>query len=258
MGPSSISRRMIRPNGKSQKKMHANPVGRSESDLPTVIGQREGLLSGDEGMGCFFGGEDSNDAGNVSQSVGRQPRPAAGWLRFGEQSGFPRIGLHAVDADCDGGRKIETDQFRAETDDVPVAAGGKFLVLEFFNDTFGFEVGNAGWAHERRSPDDAGKLIGAVEALFEIGRRLYVVDDAPAVTHDCADIGRIYAFGEQFRFRVFEMLLRKAFVVIVVEKADGSPVFDLLRCLAEVSGKCLHAATYIRGVDNQMRGGCRC
>ena len=45
---------------------------------------------------------------------------------------------------------------------------------------------------------------------------------------------------------------RSKLIVVVVQVADGAPMFDLLRCLAEVAGEGLHAAADVRGVEQKV------
>ena len=46
---------------------------------------------------------------------------------------------------------------------------------------------------------------------------------------------------------------RSKLIVVVVQVADGAPVLDLLRRLAEVAGEGFHAAAHIAGVEQQVR-----
>ncbi len=163
------------------------------------------------------------------------------------------VGAHAIDANRYGGGEVESDEFHSLADYIAVASGGEALVFELLHDALRLKVRNAGRAHEGGRPHKPRKLVGAEEDLFEVRLRRNVIADAPAVAHDGADVGGVHTFGEQFGFGVSEMLLGEMLVVVVVEIADGSPVFDLVLRLSEVARKGLHAATDVRGVDDEMR-----
>ena len=166
---------------------------------------------------------------------------------------FDLVGAHAVDADGDDIGEVHPEEFQAAEDDFARALGGELPVLELLQDAARFEVGKARRAHERGGPDDAGELVGGEETLLEVSLGLDVVANGPAVAHDGADVRRVDALGEEFCLGVLEMLFGEELVVVVVEVADGAPVLDLLRRLAEVARKGLHASAHIAGVQQQMR-----
>lgn len=149
--------------------------------------------------------------------------------------------------------QIPAQHFRALTDHIAGTAGGEFLVLELFLQAGKLHIRHAvAGTHPRRRADQARQLVGGKKHLFHFQLRLHVHAQPVAVAHHRVNESVLRADLPQKLRRFHAVLLRVAFKIHIVQKADQPPEI-LFFPIAQFPGIVAHHAFHRQRVLN-MKG----
>lgn len=121
--------------------------------------------------------------------------------------------------------------------------GGEFFVLELLHHRLGVHALEARGPHQRRRPDEAGKLVRRKKYLLHIPLRLHVAAYAPTVAHHSVNYRLVNVQFPEQRVRLFAVLLGPLFKIYVVQDADCLPVVLIARVVLRRQGTSLPCPT---------------